>query len=60
MKDDPTIERIRRARHRISEKCDHDPQKLVRYYIERQKRHQERLVQKAQNEKEAVEDLVKA
>lgn len=34
MKDDPTISRIREARHRISEKCGHDPQKLVEYYLD--------------------------
>ena len=30
---DPTIARIREARHRISEKCGHDPRKLVDYYL---------------------------
>ncbi|MGO8691314.1 MAG: hypothetical protein ACLQLG_16960 [Thermoguttaceae bacterium] len=30
---DPTIARIREARHRISEKCGHDPRKLVEYYL---------------------------
>ena len=44
MKDDPTISRIREARHRISEACGHDPKKLVEYYMERQKKHPERFV----------------
>jgi hypothetical protein len=35
-KDDLTIARIRAARHRISQKFDHDPQKLVAHYIELQ------------------------
>lgn len=35
--DDPTTKRIREARHRISEKCGHDPQRLVDYYIKMQK-----------------------
>lgn len=35
MKDDPTITRIREVRHSISEKCGHDPKKLVEYYIQR-------------------------
>ena len=41
--DDPTIARIRETRHRISERFDHDPQKLVAYYIELQKEYQDRL-----------------
>ena len=46
MKDDPTIQRIRVARHKISERFDHDPEKLVAYYIERQKEHSDRLLPK--------------
>ena len=52
MKDNPTISRIREARHRISEKCDHDPQKLVAYYIDLQKKHQNRLVNLTEIDKE--------
>ncbi len=37
MKDDPTITRIREARHRISEKCGHEPRKVVKYYLDLQK-----------------------
>jgi hypothetical protein len=33
MNDDPVIDRIREARHRISASFDHDPKKLVHYYI---------------------------
>ncbi len=44
IKDVPTIKRIRDSRHRISEKCDHDPQKIIEYYIEMQKKHKERLL----------------
>ena len=44
MKDDPTIERIRTARHKISEACQHDPGQLVRYYIQLQKQHKDRLL----------------
>jgi hypothetical protein len=60
MKEDATINRIREARHRISEACDHDPRKLVNYLIEAQKRHQERLVQRMPDEKESADDLIKA
>jgi hypothetical protein len=57
MKDDPVIQRVREARHRISEKCDHDPQKLVDYYIELQKKYEDRLLKLS--EEESV-DLVKS
>lgn len=44
-KDDPTIGRIREARHLISEEHDHDPQKIVEYYLELQKKYQQRLLE---------------
>lgn len=44
MKTDPTIERIRQIRHQISEKCGHDPQKLVEYYMKYQQQYADRLV----------------
>jgi hypothetical protein len=44
MKDDPVIRRIREARQQISKACDHDPGKVVEYYMDRQKQHQDRLV----------------
>ncbi len=44
MKDDPTISRIREARHRISEQCGHDPKVLVEYYVKLQQQHRDRLV----------------
>ncbi len=34
MNDEPTLTSIRKARQRISEKCGHAPEKLVKYYIE--------------------------
>jgi hypothetical protein len=43
-KDDPTIERIREARHSISEAHGHDPQRLVEYYIELQKKYAHQLL----------------
>jgi len=33
MRPDSPISRVRKARHGISEKCDHDPRKLVEYYM---------------------------
>jgi len=45
MNPDPTLARIREARRRISQKCGHDPEKLVRYYMKLQEeRYADRLV----------------
>jgi hypothetical protein len=41
--DDPAIAQIRETRHRISERCGHDPQKLADYYIKLQKQYQMHL-----------------
>ncbi|HAO21346.1 MAG: hypothetical protein BWK80_43380 [Desulfobacteraceae bacterium IS3] len=38
MNSDPVIDRIREVRHRISEECDHDPKKIVEYYMDRQEK----------------------
>jgi len=47
MKDDPAITAIREARHRISAEVQHDPKKLVEYYMKLQDRHRERLIRGA-------------
>ncbi len=60
MQEDQTINRIREARHRISEACDHDPRKLVKYYMKLQERHKERLIQTTENQKEPADDLTEA
>ncbi len=44
MKPDPTIDRIREARHRISEKCGHDPKRLVEYYMKLEEQYSGRMV----------------
>lgn len=44
MQPDPTLARIREARMRISEQFNHNPELLVKHYMELQKRHQDRLV----------------
>lgn len=41
---DPVIDEIREVRHRISERFDHDPARLVAYYIELQEQYRERLI----------------
>jgi hypothetical protein len=41
---DDVIEEVREIRRKISEQFDHDPVKLVEYYMEIQKQYAERLV----------------
>ena len=42
--DDPVIDEIREVRHRISARFGHDPDRLVGYYIELQRRYRDRLI----------------
>jgi len=46
---DPVIDEIRAVRSRISAQCGHDPEKLVRYYMELQRRHANRLIGEVKN-----------
>ena len=41
---DEAIEEVREIRRQISARFDHDPVKLVEHYMERQKRHGDRLI----------------
>ncbi len=41
---DPVIDEIREIRHRISERSDHDPARLVAYYMRLQEQYRDRLV----------------
>ena len=41
---DPVIDEIREVRHQISARFNHDPARLVAYYIELQRQHQSRLM----------------
>ena len=41
---DPVIDEIRDVRRRICAQFDHDPRKLVEHYMELQKRHEDRLI----------------
>jgi hypothetical protein len=47
--DDPIAE-IRRVRHRISERFGHNPYRMVAYYMERQKEHEDRLIRAPESE----------
>ncbi len=46
---DPVIDEIRAVRSRISARFEHDPEQLVRYYLELQKRHADRLIRDAKD-----------
>jgi len=52
---DPVIEKIREVRHQISEEHNHDPEKVVAYYVELQKRFSERLLEPSQTEEDDAE-----
>jgi len=41
------LEEIRETRHQISARFDHDPAKLVAYYMELQKQYADRLIDSA-------------
>ncbi len=60
VKDDPTITRIRKSRHSISEKFGHDPKSIVEYYVELQKKHQARFVDTLKTGKRAKKIAAKA
>ena len=38
MKNNKTIEEIRKVREEISRKCDYDPKNLIEYYMNRQEK----------------------
>ncbi len=54
-KDDPTIERIRETRRRISAEHGHDPQRVVKYYAELQRKYQHRVTEDIEKRAEPVE-----
>ena len=49
------IDEIRELRHRISERFNHDPARLVAYYMELQGQYRERLVHLAQSPEQHVD-----
>lgn len=53
---DPVIDEIREVRHRISARFDHDPEKLVAYYIKLQEQYGSRLTDAAPTPEEAGAD----
>lgn len=49
---DPVIDEIREVRHRISARFDHDPARLVAYYMELQKQYKDRLIRPVEEREE--------
>jgi len=44
---EPTLDEIRRVRHAISTQLGHDPRRIVSYYADLQRKHQERIVNRS-------------
>lgn len=44
IRNDQPIDEIRELRHRISERFDHDPARLVAYYVKLQEQYRDRLI----------------
>jgi len=53
--EDPGIDWIRKIRHEISAKFDHDPKKLGEHYRELEKKYADRLVKPPLQEREPAE-----
>lgn len=45
---DPVIDEVRDVRHRISARVNHDPAKLVEYYMQFQEQYRDRLIDTSQ------------
>ena len=43
-RNDPVIDEIREVRTRISSRVDHDPMRLVAYYMNLQAQHRDRII----------------
>ena len=51
---DQSIDEIRELRRRISARFDHDPARLVAYYIKLQEQYRDRLVEPANTNEQTV------
>ncbi len=60
LKDDPTIERIRETRHKISEELNHDPQRMIEYYRRLQQKEEALRRERKQEEEDQLPEPVKA
>ena len=50
---DPVIDEIREVRHQISTRVDHDPARLVAYYMKLQEQYRDRLLDPSKTSKDA-------
>jgi hypothetical protein len=55
---DPTIDEIRKIRHQISKRFNHDPEKIMEYYIKLQQKYQNRLLYLSELKEDIAEKLV--
>jgi len=44
MTNEPVLDEVRRVRHAISAKINHDPRRIVAYYADLQQKHKEQIV----------------
>jgi hypothetical protein len=52
---DPVVDEVRAVRHEISARFDHDPERLVAYYMELQKQYRDRLIETEETLERPVE-----
>ncbi len=55
---DPTIDEIRKIRHQVSKRFNHDPKRIIEYYIKLQQKYQNRSVDLSELEEDTAENLV--
>ena len=55
---DPTIDEIRKIRHQISQRFNHDPERIIEYYIKLQQKYQNRLIELSEQQEDIAENLV--
>jgi len=46
------LERVRDTRHQISEQFNHDPKKLIEYYINLQEKYKDRFLESEEKKKD--------
>jgi ribosome maturation factor RimP len=56
-KNDPVIDEVREVRHRISARFDHDPSRLVAYYLEMQKQYEDRLLKTGKDVERSIRQI---
>ncbi len=54
---DPVVDETREVRHRISVRFDHDPARLVAYFMKLQEQYRDRLVDTSKNSEHADQSV---